>query len=353
MIVCTLSPKEAGCSWPPVRYHFWFPLLHLRLTRHWSPNDQQIRTQIDTIIHGESAFDGMSITPTVAHGVVTLSGTVSSQAAKVLASTEIANVEGIKTVLNNLNVVGGGSQVSRPAIIPMQPPPTHGFTGPKVVSVAQNTLIPIRITEEINTKTATANDTFHGTTASAVIQNGYTVIPTGTPVTGRVVEAKTAGHLTGMAELSLELTSVRLNTPTGAQDVSVVTTPLSSKTAGRGANTAAKTGGGAAVGAIIGALAGGGSGAAIGAASGGALGAGTNAVTRGKEIDLKPEQLLQFHTGAPLDLTVSLKNGQQSPVSVPSPALAPRPDNTGNATSDVSPNRRYQPALKCLVVHKP
>ncbi len=298
--------------------------------------DHQIQTQIDTIIHNEAAFDGMPITPTVAHGVVTLSGTVSSQAAKVLASTEIANVEGIKTVLNNLNVVGG-SQVARPAIIPMQPSPTHGFTGSKIVSLAQNTLIPIRITEEINTKTATANDTFHGTTASAVIQNGYTVIPTGTNVTGRVVEAKTAGHFTGMAELSLELTSLRLNTPTGAQEISVVTTPLSSKAAGRGSNTAAKTGGGAAVGAIIGALAGGGSGAAIGAASGGALGAGTNAVTRGKEIDLKREQLLQFHTGAPLDVTLSLRNGQQIPMSVPSPLLAPRPDSVVEVPSSAKP----------------
>ena len=300
------------------------------------PTDQQIRTQIDTIIHGEPAFDGMSITPTVARGVVTLSGTVSSQAAKVLASTEIANVDGIKTVLNNLNVVGS-TPVSRPAIIPMQPSPNRGFTGPKVVYIDQNTLIPIRIKGEINTKTATANDTFHATTASAVLQNGYTVIPTGTPVTGRVVEAKAAGHFTGMAELTLELTSLRLNTPSGAQDVSIVTTPLSSKTSGRGANTAAKTGGGAAVGAIVGALAGGGTGAAIGAASGGALGAGTNAVTRGKEIDLKPEQLLQFHTGSPLDVTITLNHGQQLPPTVPSPGLAPHPDTTNDSASPASP----------------
>lgn len=317
-----------------------FPLLisFVQAQTHKVPvsNDQQIRTQIDTIIHNESAFDGMSITPTVAHGVVTLSGTVSSQAAKILASTEIGNVEGIKTVLNNLNVVSG-SQINRPAMILMQPSSAQGFTGSKVVSVAQGTALSVRISDEINTRTAAANDTFHGTTASAVIQNGYTVIPTGTAVTGRVVDAKSAGHFTGMAELSLELMSIRLNTPSGAQDVSVITAPLSSKTAGRGTNTVAKTGGGAAVGAIIGALAGGGSGAAIGAASGGALGAGTNAVTRGKEIDLKPEQLLQFHTGAPLDVTVSVRNGQQLPMSVPQPALSPRSGGTGTAASDTPP----------------
>lgn len=292
---------------------------------HRSPatSDQQIRTQVDAIIHSEHAFDGMSITPTVAHGVVTLSGTVSSQAAKVLASTEIANVDGIKTVLNNLNVVSGAA-ISRPAPAPLQPLVGQGMTGPKVISVSQNTIIPVRISEEITTKTAAANDVFHGTTASAVVQNGYTVIPTGTAVSGRVIAAKAAGHFTGIAELSLELVSIRLNTPSGPQDVSVVTTPLSSKTTGRGTNTAEKAGGGAAFGAILGAIAGGGTGAAIGAASGGALGAGTNAVTRGKEIDLKSEQLLQFRTDGPLEVTINVKNGQQVPTTIPSPSLAPR-----------------------------
>ncbi len=72
-------------------------------------------------------------------------------------------------------------------------------------------------------------------------------------------------------------------------------------------NTAAKTGGGAALGAV----AGGGKGAGIGAASGGVLGLGANALTHGQEIDLKPEQLIQFKTGAPLDVTITTQGGQQ------------------------------------------
>ena len=76
-------------------------------------------------------------------------------------------------------------------------------------------------------------------------------------------------------------------------------------------NTAEKAGGGAGLGAIVGALAGRGRGAAIGAGSGGGLGAGINAVTRGKEIDLKPEQLLQFRTAAPFEVTLMLQNGKQ------------------------------------------
>jgi hypothetical protein len=105
-----------------------------------------------------------------------------------------------------------------------------------------------------------------------------------------------------------------------------VTQQLSSKASGRGVNTAEKTGGGAALGALIGGVAGGGLGAGIGALSGGALGAGSNGLTRGKEIDLKPKQLLQFRTGAQFDVTVSVRNGQQiPPIAAAGTGLAVRP----------------------------
>jgi hypothetical protein len=71
-----------------------------------SSQDQRILREVRQILADEHAFDGMSISSSVHHGIVTLDGTVSSQAAK-LASTEIENVDGIKSVMNNLNVVGG------------------------------------------------------------------------------------------------------------------------------------------------------------------------------------------------------------------------------------------------------
>jgi hypothetical protein len=286
---------------------------------------QQILAQVSEILRNEHAFDGMSITPSVKNRVVTLNGVVSSQAAKVLATNEIENVDGIKSVMNNLNVVGG----SHPTILA---PPPNGFTGDKTIAVVSGTMLPVRMTDEINTKTTKANDTFHGTLTTSIRNNGYVLLPAGTPVLGRVIEAKPAGHFTGMAVLSIELVSLKVDSPSGPQNVAVITQELSSKAAGRGANTAAKTGGGAALGAVIGALAGGGRGAAIGAASGGALGAGTNAITRGQEIDIKPEQLLQFKTTQPLEVTISLHNGQQTPpMAPPGPALEVRPAETHEA----------------------
>jgi outer membrane lipoprotein SlyB len=62
----------------------------------------------------------------------------------------------------------------------------------------------------------------------------------------------------------------------------------------RGASTAKRTVGGAAVGSIIGALAGGGKGAAIGAGVGGAAGAGSEIITRGDQVKVPSETLLEF-----------------------------------------------------------
>ena len=68
----------------------------------------------------------------------------------------------------------------------------------------------------------------------------------------------------------------------------------------RGKNTAAKVGAGAGIGAIIGAIAGGGKGAAIGAAAGGGLGGGVQAATKGQQIKLPSETVLNFTLQAPL-----------------------------------------------------
>jgi len=275
-----------------------FPLLVLpvgaQTARKKAPSDSEILGQVQKTFHDEHAFIGSSILPSVNHGVVTLSGNVRSEAEKTLASSELASIDGVKTVLNNLNIVDNTFHRPPP------PKPVAGPSGPKLITLPAGSAVPVRVTDEIDTKIAKAGDTFHGTTATSVTMNGFTLIPAGTPVMGRVIEAKAAGHFSGAADLSIELVSVRIQGANGPQDVSVLTQPLSSKAQGRGTNTGEKTGGGAALGAIIGGLAGGGAGAGIGALSGGVLGGGSNALSRGKEIVVKPEQLLPFRTSSPL-----------------------------------------------------
>lgn len=334
-----LSPALTKCLLAGLLCSSFLPALSAQTHKTTPLPDWKIEAKVQAALASEHAFQGSSIISSVNQGVVSLTGNVRSEAEKALASSELGSIQGVKSVDNDLAVVsyghGSGSGMGSGEDRGYGPPARQNPPVAKVISLPTGSTIPVRLTEEIDTKTAKTSDTFHGTTASTLTFSGYTLIPAGTPVTGRVVEAKAATHFSGAAELAVELVSIRLPGPTGPQDVSVVTQQLSSKAAGRGANTAAKAAGGAGFGAIVGALAGGGAGAGIGAASGGALGLGANAITRGKEIDLKPEQLLQFRTASPLDVTIEVQNGQQVAARATGPiSLQPR---AGIAATD-TPN---------------
>ena len=78
------------------------------------------------------------------------------------------------------------------------------------------------------------------------------------------------------------------------QTIPVVTGEYELTGKSRGASTAKRTIGGAAVGSIIGALAAGGKGAAIGAGVGGGAGAGSEIITKGDQVRIPSETLLDF-----------------------------------------------------------
>jgi outer membrane lipoprotein SlyB len=109
-------------------------------------------------------------------------------------------------------------------------------------------------------------------------------------VYGRLAESKKSGTFTGKSELQLELTGVVVN----GQTVPLVTGEYELKGKSRGASTAKRTIGGAAVGTLIGAVAGGGKGAGIGAAVGGGAGAGSEIITKGDQVKIPSETLLDF-----------------------------------------------------------
>jgi outer membrane lipoprotein SlyB len=78
------------------------------------------------------------------------------------------------------------------------------------------------------------------------------------------------------------------------QTVPVVTGEYELTGKSRGASTAKRTAGGAVVGSIIGAIAGGGKGAAIGAGVGAGAGAGSEIITKGDQVKVPSETLLDF-----------------------------------------------------------
>jgi outer membrane lipoprotein SlyB len=93
----------------------------------------------------------------------------------------------------------------------------------------------------------------------------------------------------------LELTRIVID----GKDYPVVSSDYTLQGKGRGSNTAKKVGGGAVAGAIIGAIAGGGKGAAIGAGVGSAAGAGVQVLTRGQQVKVPSETVLEFRLQQP------------------------------------------------------
>jgi hypothetical protein len=170
--------------------------------------------------------------------------------------------------------------------------------GSQIVIPAGQSML-IRMIDGVDSKTNNVGDIFHASLETDLNVNGTLVARKGTDVYGRLANAKGAGRLAGSSELQLELTRMVIN----GQDYPVVSSDYTMKGKGRGTNTAEKVGGGAALGAIIGAIAGGGRGAAIGAGAGSAAGAGVNVITRGQQVKIPSETLLEFRLQQPVTVT--------------------------------------------------
>jgi hypothetical protein len=325
-------------------------------------SDQQIASDIQAKFVGDQAIAGQSIQVNVDKGVVTLTGTVADPASRTLADYDTGSVPGVKTVINNLSVQpaqpepASALQATKPAPAPAAPRPSARETSPvsvdtheelaqatpppaptasqavqtepaspppppppppkpvvKEVTLPAGTIIPVRITEELSSKSAQPNDAFHGSIAGNVESWGVVAIPEGSSVIGRVVDAKDAAHFKGSALLSLELREVTVR----GEKMTLVTENYTKQGEGRGKNTLEKSGGGAAFGSIIGAIAGGGKGAVLGGLAGGAAGTGVNAVTRGQQVVIPSETLIDFR----------LQTDMTFKVTIPPPGSAPADEN--------------------------
>jgi hypothetical protein len=148
----------------------------------------------------------------------------------------------------------------------------------------------VRTIDGIDSTKNRVGDRFEASLAEPLIVDGNVVVPKDTDVYGRLTESKKSGTFTGRSELQLELTGIVLNGHTAP----LVTGEYELTGKSRGASTAKRTIGGAAVGSIIGALAGGGKGAGIGAAVGGGVGAGSEVITKGDQVKVPSETLLDF-----------------------------------------------------------
>ncbi len=173
---------------------------------------------------------------------------------------------------------------------------------PVTAVLAAGTLLKVRTTSTLSTKTNETGETFEASLAEAVVsEDGRTVFPKGTPVRGRVVQSDPGGRVKGVASIALTVTGIS----SGEETIRVSTDTLGRQAQTTKKKDAAKVGIGAGIGAAIGAIAGGGKGAAIGAAAGGGAGTGAVLATRGDAAVVPAETVLRFTLTAPV--TVQLQ----------------------------------------------
>ena len=154
----------------------------------------------------------------------------------------------------------------------------------------------VRMIDGVDSSKNQVGDVFHASLETDLYVNGILAAPKGSDVYGKLVTAESAGKFAGRSELQLELTSIIIN----GRTYPLVSSDYNVQGKGRGADTAKKVGVGAVAGAIIGAIAGGGEGAAIGAAAGSATGAGVQIITKGQQVKIPSETLLEFRLQQPV-----------------------------------------------------
>jgi hypothetical protein len=196
---------------------------------------------------------------------------------------------------------GGAAPMAAPAPAPAYAPAAApAATGGEVTIPAGQSML-IRMIDGVDSSKNHVGDVFHASLETDLTIGNTIVARKGTDVYGRLANAEKSGTFSGKSELQLELTRMVID----GKDYPVVSSDYTLQGKGQGASTAKKVGGLAAAGAVIGAIAGGGKGAAIGAAAGGATGAGVQVLTKGAQVKVPSETLLEFRLQQPVTVTAT------------------------------------------------
>ncbi|HLH00891.1 MAG TPA: hypothetical protein VKX49_31585 [Bryobacteraceae bacterium] len=174
---------------------------------------------------------------------------------------------------------------------PQATAPVPAAPAPSAITIPAGTWITVRVNEPLSSDHNQAGNAFVGTLAQPIVVNGLVVAHRGQTITGRVTEAKKAGHASGLSRLGLEVTEIGLADGNHVQVRSAMLERRGDTSYGRDA-----VGIGAAVGtgAAIGAGVNGGVGAGVGAAAGVVAGTIGVLLTRGRPTVVYPETPLTF-----------------------------------------------------------
>lgn len=326
-------------------------------------NDAQLATNIKAQMFSDPQTKDSALQVAVKDGVVTLSGTVPSDAARYEAYKLATTTPGV-TKVNDQTVVQAPAQTAEatppvaapaptetPAPMPVAAPhrssrntrrdraertreanaPRHSSATARSADAQQSaqppvqsappvaapvpapppppqpltatfppgTTVEVQTVDPVDTSTNHVGDEFQATLAQPLTSAGVVVVPAGTNIYMRLTQASASGQYKGRNELQLQLVRLEFN----GQQYTVASDPYTEAGKSRGKRTAETVGGGAALGAIIGAIAGGGKGAAIGAGVGGAGGGVYQGVSKVKPLRIPSETKLDFRLNQPLNIT--------------------------------------------------
>ena len=313
--------------------------------------DQALATDIQARMFADPQVKTANVTVAVKNGEATLSGTVPDDGTRYQAFKLASDTPGIKHVNDQMTVqapqIAQVAPAEQPAPVEAPPPPTrepapkeskkhHAKSAvksetaseaapapagapaaapsaadtaaspaappppqPVHVGIPAGTPVRVQMIDTVDSAVNHKGELFHASLASPIVIDDQVVVPAGTDMYVKLNDAKSAGHMTGQSELSLQL--VRM-------DFQGKTYQLSSNDyqqtgSSRGKRTAETIGGGAVAGALLGALIGHGKGAAIGAAAGAGTGTAVEAATKGQQVKIASETKLDFALDQPVEVS--------------------------------------------------
>lgn len=333
--------------------------------------DSQIATDIKAKMYSDAQLNGTKLSVSVNGGVAKVSGQLPSVAARYEAFKLTAQTPGVKQVIDEMTVLEppensatasdtaaplpaaqaplpepppartrhsarrtapaeqapSSEQTAlpveaQPAQAPAEPQPAPAAAAPPAapapppiqgIEIPAGTPVNIRMIDSIDSKANHTGQIFHASLDSPLAVASRVIAPRGTDIYVRLVQAQSAGRLTGQSKLRVELYRMQLN----GKSYPLVSNDYVLKGTARGKRSAVTVLGGAALGAAIGAIAGGGRGAAIGAGVGGGGGAVYQGTKHGKQLKIPPETLLNFELAQPVEVT--LNPADSRPGSQPNP----------------------------------
>jgi hypothetical protein len=340
-------------------------LLAVGCSRVGNRPDAQVASDVQNKINGDGTIPDKGLNINANNGTVTLTGTVNSDAARTAAANDAAQVEGVKTVVNDLEVAPASAasdqtaqsqnQASAVAPPPMReerrPSPSTRYRSSRSSSRTSSSNTGdngLRTTVPAGSNTASENSGSNNDSSQATAPPVPTPVPTPAKITvpsgtqlsvrlndevdsekaqvgdvfhGAISAPVAIGDQTAIpttADVEGRVVEVKSAGRFAGQSVltleltkltmngksySLQTSQWTKSGNGRGKSTAAKVGGGAAVGAVLGGIFGGGKGAAIGAAAGAGAGTGVSAATKGQQIILHPEAIIAFQLQGPITVT--------------------------------------------------